>query len=49
MGVRIVVQGKVGNLDLAIEDCKDSIENGIADVCFAAAYPRELAKSLELW
>ncbi len=43
MGVRIVVQGKIERLDQAIEDCKDAIENGIADACFAAAYPRDLA------
>jgi len=43
MGVRIVVQGKIEKLELAIEDCKDAIENGIADACFAAAYPRDLA------
>jgi hypothetical protein len=55
-GVRIVVQGKIGNLDAAIEDCKDIIENGLADACFAASYPdrfreiediRELTRELE--
>lgn len=42
-GVRIVVQGKVDNLSEAIEDCKQSITDGIADACFAASYPSDLA------
>ncbi len=48
LGVRIVVQGKIERLDQAIEDCKDSIENGIADACFAAAYPRALANLMDI-
>jgi hypothetical protein len=48
MGVRIVVQGKIEKLDQAIEDCKDAIENGIADACFAAAYPRALADLMDI-
>lgn len=41
-GVRIIVQGKIGNLEAAIEDCKDVIEDGLADACFAASYPNDL-------
>jgi hypothetical protein len=43
-GVRIVVQGKVDNLAEAIEDCKQSITDGVAEACFAASYPADLAK-----
>ncbi|MEM2292194.1 MAG: hypothetical protein QXJ09_07825 [Candidatus Caldarchaeum sp.] len=44
LGVTIVVQGKIGNLDRAIEDAKETINQGLADICFAAAYPRELTE-----
>jgi len=44
LGVRIVVQGKIEDLDEAIEDCKNSIDQGLADICFAAAYPKYLTE-----
>lgn len=44
LGVRIVVQGKIEHLDEAVEDCKNSIDQGLADICFAAAYPKYLTE-----
>jgi len=43
LGVTIVVQGKIGNLAKAIDDCKEILNQGLADICFATAYPKELA------
>jgi hypothetical protein len=43
-GIAIVVQGKIGNLTKAIEDCKEIINQGLADICFAVAYPKKLAE-----
>ncbi len=42
-GVTIVVQGKIENIDRAVVDCKDAIDNDLADLCFAVSYPRQLA------
>ena len=43
-GVRVIVQGKIGNLEKAIEDCIDVLEKDLADISFAASYPRTLAE-----
>lgn len=47
-GVRIVVQGKIDDLDAAIEDCKATITEGLADACFAASYPADLAAERDI-
>jgi hypothetical protein len=43
LGVRILVEGKIGNLKQAINDCKKRIDDGLADVCFAVSYDKKLA------
>jgi anthranilate phosphoribosyltransferase len=47
-GVRIIVQGKIDNLSEAIEDCKQTITDGLADACFAASYPASLAAARDI-
>lgn len=47
-GVRIIVQGKIDDLDSAIADCKQSIIEGLADACIAVSYPRDLAAELDI-
>ncbi len=47
-GVRIIVQGKIDGIDAAIEDCKQSIAEGLADVCIAASYPPGLAETQDI-
>jgi len=44
LGVRVLVEGKIGSLQHAIQDCKKRIDNGLADVCFAVSYSQEFAE-----
>ena len=44
LGVRILVEGKIENLQQAIQDCKKRIDDGLADVCFAVSYNQQLAE-----
>jgi len=48
LGIRIIVEGKIENLQQAIRDCKNRIEEGLADICFAIAYPKNLTELREI-
>lgn len=43
-GLRIVIQGKIENLDDACNDCKTTIEEGLCDLCFGVSYPKKLSQ-----
>lgn len=42
-GLRIVIQGKIDDLDEACKDCKTTIEEGLCDLCFGVSYPKQLS------
>lgn len=42
LGVRVIIEGKIGDLNQAIKDCQKRIDDGLADICFAVSYPESL-------